>query len=236
MNELFDSLVDNKGIDLSYYTNTFYTPNDVMLGPSEMQETMFEKQREINPEGTPDGPASQCSMLTNTMQRMLEFCPGMKKKPKITQEEIAGMTMTVPLATIRTKGLLDKSFPGNVFDESGAPTGRVLFTGSGGIKSHTWLVVDGVAYHSVLGTKGDAVKGSVEEEFSWSKADAFAKGKNGRFIIQVTGEIPVELKTKPKVATNKMGFSTAYILTDKPERVLNKEEMAELGVAAAVDK
>lgn len=234
-NELFDSIVNNKGIELSYYTNTLYTPNDLMLGPSDSQQKTINAQRSLNPEATPDGPATQCSMLTNTMQRMMEFCPGIKKKPKLSQGEVAGMAMTVPLSSIKSKGLLDKSFPGNVFDKNGAPTGRVLFTGDGGIKSHTWLIIDGVAYDSVLGTKGDAVEAAVAEEFKWAKPGQFAKGDGGSFIIQVTNDVPAKLKTKPKVAANKMGFATAYILTDDPASVLSTSELKEMTAVATED-
>lgn len=235
---LFDMVVNNEGIGLAYYTNTLYTPGDIMLGPNEMQQNVFRVTREMNPEGTPDGPATQCSMLTNTLQRMLGFSPGMKPPPSITQKETPKMAMTVPLASLKRddkamKGLLDKSFPGNVFDEAGAPTGRVMFTGSDGMKAHTWLVVNGVAYDSVLGTKGAEVEKAVAEEFRWIKPDAFAKGNKGSFLVQVTDTVPAALAKKPKTATNKMGFSTAYILVTSPDTFLTEEEKTAFGLEAA---
>lgn len=235
---LFDMVVNNEGIDLAYYTNTFYTPGDMMLGPNEMQQNILNAQREMNPEGTPDGPASQCSMLTNTMQRMLGFSPGMKPKPTITQKEVPKMVMTKPLSSMKRgdkqiKGLLDKSFAGNVFTDTGAATGCVMFTGSDGLKAHTWLVVNGVAYDTVLGTKGDEVEAAVAEEFRWIKSDAFAKGNKGSFLIQVTDKAPTALAKKPKVDGNKMGFSTAYVLTKSPDTFLTDQEKIDFDLAKA---
>ncbi len=234
---LFDMVVNNEGIDLSYYTNTFYNPKDMMLGPVEGQQKYLDSLRKASG-SMPDGPASQCSMLTNTIQRMLEFSPGMNPKPTIVQKETPKMAMTVPLASIKRgdapiKGLLDKSFPGNVFDEAGAPTGRVMFTGSGGVKAHTWLIVNGVAYDSVLGTKGDEVEAAVGEEFRWIKPDVFAKGNKGSFLVQVTDAAPAALATKPKVTANKMGFNTAYVLTKTPDTFLSEKEKADFGLASA---
>ena len=162
----------------------------------------------------------------------------MTPKPTIVQKETPKMAMTVPLASLKhgndpIKGLLDKSFPGNVFNEAGAPTGRVMFTGSGGVKAHTWLIVNDIAYDSVLGTKGDEVEASVEEEFRWIKPDAFAKGNKGSFLVQVTDSAPGALAQKPTVAGNKMGFTTAYVLTKSPDTFLSKEEKVEFGLAKA---
>ena len=54
---LFDMVVNNEGIELSYYTNTFYNPEDMMLGVDEERQKSFDSVREAG--NMPDGPASQ---------------------------------------------------------------------------------------------------------------------------------------------------------------------------------
>jgi hypothetical protein len=71
----------------------------------------------------------------------------------------------------------------------------------------------------------------VEEEFRWIKPDIFAKGNKGSFLVQVTDKAPAALATKPTVAANKMGFTTAYVLTKSPDTFLTEEEKAGFGLA-----
>src|SRR5712691_2901718 len=76
---------------------------------------------------------------------------------------VNNMLLTKPLASVPGKGLLDKSFGGNVLDDGGKSLDQVLFTGDGGINSHTWLVIDGMEYDPVMGTRGAELAASIDE-------------------------------------------------------------------------
>jgi hypothetical protein len=153
-------------------------------------------------------------------QGMMEMFPG--QKPKIVNQSCPNMLMTKALSEIPGRGVLDRSFTGNVFDEQGKPTGKILFSGDNGINSHTWLLVDGVPFDPVLGTKGDDVAGAVAETFDWVIPKRLAKGKKGSYAVQ-------DEKLQP--TTNSMGFRTGYYLTKNPAKFLKKEELdqAKLG-------
>lgn len=205
---VFDSLCQNKGIKLTYFTNPIDTDHALLGGASELDERFKnDKIEQLKAQGydIPDKPATQCHNLKKFLMDTLSINFG----PTVRLEEgvIRGMLLTKPIDKM-PGGLLPNTFGGNVRDERGTLTKQVMFTGMGGVNSHTWIIVNGVAYDAVLGTKGTAVGDSVADEFTWVVADVLAKGKSGQYIIK---------DPALEVAPNKHGFGTCYRLTNTPE-------------------
>jgi hypothetical protein len=216
MEEVFASVLDTTTMPLGYAATPLDPNNTILSGPTEKSATYRAEQKKLKEKQgdlTPDLPSTDCHHLLYITQGMMEMFPG--KKPKIVNQSCPNMLMTKPLSTIPGRGILDRSFTGNVFDEQGKPTGMILFSGDNGINSHTWLLVDGVPFDPVLGVKGNDVAGAVAETFDWLIPQRLAKGKNGSYAVQ-------DKSLKP--ATNSMGFSTGYYLTKTPAKFLTTEE------------
>jgi hypothetical protein len=225
--ELFDTVVNNQGIPLAYFTNNF-TPNSVILsGGSERDKSIIEDQKRQLGDDAPDLPATQCHQLLHLTTLLMKSCGSMPTEPDIEQDTCTNMLLTAPLSTIPGKGLLDKSFSGNVVDDDGTPTGQILFTGDSGADSHTWLVIDGEPYDPVLGTRGDQVAASIQERFDWLIVNRVARGANGNFIIKGPGK---DGRAIPKPAANKMGFFSSYRITKRPTDYLEDEEAETAGL------
>jgi hypothetical protein len=217
MEEVFASVLDPTAMPLGYAATPLDPNNTILSGPTEKSNTfraLQKKQKEDQGDLTPDLPSTDCHHLLYITQGMMEMFPG--QKPKIVNQSCPNMLMTKPLSTIPGRGVLDRSFTGNVFDEKGKATGMILFSGDNGINSHTWLLVDGVPFDPVLGVKGDDVAGAVAETFDWLIPQRLAKGKKGSYAVQ-------DKKLKP--ATNALGFGTGYYLTTTPSKFLTKEEL-----------
>ena len=227
--EMFDAIMNNRGIPLAYATNTIDNNRVILSGGTEDDKKSREKTKEVMGDACPDLPATQCHMLLHLTEEMMNLCPGLNKKPKITQGTINNILLTKPLASIPGKGLLDKTFGGNVFDEGGKSTDQILFTGDSGKNSHTWVVIDGVEYDPVLGTRGKQVGESIGDQFDWLIEDRVARGSGGNFIIKGAEGTP-----KPKA--NKMGFSSGYLLTQQPQKYLSEDEMKAAKLQPAKEK
>jgi hypothetical protein len=223
MEEVFAAVLDPSVMPLGYAATALDPNNTILSGPTEKSATFRKEQAEQKEEGgdiMPDTPATDCHHLLYITEDMMKMFPGIKK-PQIVNQSCPKMLMTRPLSKIPGRGLLDRSFTGNVYDESRKATGMVLFTGDNGINSHTWLLVDTVPFDPVLGTKGDDVEGAVQEKFDWVIPQRLAKGEKGSFAIQ-DGTL--------KPATNAMGFSTGYIVTNTPKSYLNEDEQKQAGL------
>jgi hypothetical protein len=219
MEEMFAAVLDSSTMPLGYAATPLDPNNTILSGPTKKSAAFREQQKKMKEQQgdpTPVLPSTDCHHLLYVTQGMMEMYPG--QKPKIVNQSCPNMLMTKPLSTIPGRGILDRSFTGNVFDELGKPTGMILFSGDNGINSHTWLLVDNVPFDPVLGTKGNDVAGAVAETFDWVIPQRLAKGKKGSYAVQ-------DEKLKP--ATNSMGFSTGYYLTKTPAKFLTKEESAE---------
>lgn len=215
---LFTSLVQNDGIELTYFTMTLEQDRAVLTGMNEDDRARREGKAEELGVEVPDKPATQCHNLKGVLKHvLLANVTGVR----IEEGKVDEMLLTKPLSGL-PGGLLPKSFGGNVRDDSGELTGQVMFTGVGGIQSHTWLVIDGVPYDPVLGTKGPQVAESIAEEFSWVVPEVFGKGRKGNFIVK-------DPNSKP--AANKHGFRPCYRLTKDPSRYVK----GVLGVTFKVD-
>jgi hypothetical protein len=216
MEQVFSAILDATTMPLGYAATPLDATNTILAGPTEKSKVFREEQKKMKEKQgdlTPDLPSTDCHHLLYIAQGMMEMFPG--HKPKIVNQSCPNMLMTKPLSTIPGRGVLDRSFTGNVFDEKGKATGMILFSGDNGINSHTWLLVDGVPFDPVLGTKGDDVAGAVAETFDWVIPNRLAKGKLGSYAVQ-------DKNLKP--ATNSMGFSTGYYLTKTPGKFLTDEE------------
>lgn len=217
---LFQSLVANDGIELTYFTCTLDQDRAVLTGMNDTDaKNRTEKAKELGVE-VPDKPATQCHNLKGVLKHALQANLG--NAVKIEEGQIVGMLLTKPLSGM-PGGLLPNTFGGNVRDDSGGLTGQVMFTGVGGLQSHTWLIIDGVPFDPVLGTKGDQVAGSVAEEFDWKVPEILGKGKKGNFIVK-------DPSSKP--AANSHGFGSCYRLTKHPENFVK----GVIGANFTVDK
>lgn len=217
MEEVFAGVLDDKVMPLGYAATPLDPNNTILSGPTKKSDDFRKLQKEKKDKQgdvMPDVPSTDCHHLLYITQSMMEMYPG--QKPKITNRSCPNMLMTKPLSTIPGRGLLDRKFAGNVFDETGKPTGMVLFSGDNGINSHTWLMVDGVPFDPVLGTKGDDVAGAVQETFDWVIPQRLAKGAKGSYVVQ-------DPELEP--ATNAMGFSTGYYVAKDPRQFLNSSEL-----------
>ena len=222
MEEVFSTLLDGTTMPLGYAATPLDPNNTILAGPTDKSavfRTDQKKKKDKEGDVMPDVPSTDCHHLLYITQGMMEMFPG--HTPKIVNQSCPDMLMTKPLSSIPGRGLLDRSFTGNVFDESRKPTGMVLFSGDNGINSHTWLLVDGVPFDPVLGTKGNDVAGAVQENFSWVIPQRLAKGKKGSYAIQ-------DPALKP--AANAMGFSTGYVLTKDPGGLLTEAEKTTVGL------
>jgi hypothetical protein len=227
MDEMFTAVMDKKNMPLGYSGTAFDSNHLIMAGPTDKTNQFRENQKKAGiVDNFPEDPATDCHHLLYITQQMMEMYPG--PKPEIHNVSCPDMLMTKPLSSIPGRGTLDRGFTGNVFDESGKPTGRVLFTGDDqGQKSHTWLSVKVAGstkeefYDPVIGTKGADVKGAVEMELTWVIPKRLARGNTGRYAVQ-------DKKLKP--ASNSMGFSTGYYLTDNPAKYLSKDEKKQAGL------
>ena len=171
-------------------------------------------------------PRTDCHNMLMVLNATIQSYPGMMPGlgEKLKWGHCSNILMTKKLSDIGVsgRGLIDKSFPGNVFDESGAPTGQILFTGESGVNSHSWLEAGGMAFDPVLGISGtvDAVtKGSTFQTFDWHGSELVGKGGDWYFVKDDPSIIKPELKRLATQASP-MGFSTAYYLTKDPARLL----------------
>lgn len=216
---LFDALVNNDGIDLTYFTCTLDQDRAVLTGMNDDDlKNRTEKAQELGV-AAPDKPATQCHNLKGVLKQAVQ---ANVTGAVIEEGQIVNMLLTKPLSGM-PGGLLPKSFGGNVRDDKGSLTGQVMFTGVGGFQSHTWLIIDGVAFDPVLGTKGDQVAASVAEKFDWQVPEIFGKGNKGNYIVKDPGSKP---------APNSNGFGTCYRLTKHPENYVK----GVLGVTFKNDK
>ncbi len=228
---LFDSILANDGMPVAYYTNTF-TPNSVILsGGSAKDNSIIADQKKMMGEEAPDLPCTQCHQLLHLTTQLMHASSSMPAKPVIVQDTCTNMLLTVSLGSLPGKrGLLDRSFSGNVFDDDDTGTGKILFTGNNGADSHTWLVIDKVPFDPVLGTRGDEVAASIEERFDWVIPERLARGSKGSYIVKGPGK---NGRAAPKPDANKMGFISAYRLTSKPEDYLEDDELVKAGLKSA---
>ena len=149
---IFDCVLENDGIELTYFTNPIDSDHALLGGPGEKDIKAREEQvANLKKQGydVPDKPATQCHNLKGVVKQMVIQALG--DKVKIEEDHIAGMLLTKPISGM-PGGLLPNTFGGNVYDENDKLTGQAMFTGVGGTQSHTWLRIDGVDFDPVLGT------------------------------------------------------------------------------------
>jgi hypothetical protein len=205
--KVFEALLKNEGIELSYYSNRCDQNRSILAGMSENDKQRRKQSEEALGIKLPPKPSTQCHNLVDVLKLSVRGILG--DDVKITSGEVKHMALTKSLKGLRG-GLLPKTFPGNVIKEDDTlPNGQVLFTGNDeGLQSHTWPIINGKAYDPVLGTEGDEVEKAVDNEFKWIVQGSMAKGSRGWYILR--------LDDKHKCEANDHGFGTMYRLTQKP--------------------
>lgn len=231
--EVFSALMNNEGIALAYYTGT-NDDNRVILGGGTPEDAKAREEKgktyeDLTGKQFPETPATQCAMLVKVLRTLLASFPNVGLN--IKEVSVDHMLLTEPLNAIPGKSLLDKKFEGNVFADGGGKTKRIFFTGEGGIKAHTWLEINGVAYDPVLGTTGGEVAASNGGEYEFVIRDFLAKGKGGKssgYWLVSTAKLEAlkDLVADP----NPMGFGPGYVLTTSPEKYLTDEQCATAGL------
>ncbi|MBD2744440.1 DUF4157 domain-containing protein [Coleofasciculus sp. FACHB-1120] len=220
--EIFNAFINNKGIDITYCTNTFDPNKDILGGGTEKSKDARKQKIDMMitmGAAAPIAPATQCHFLLNALKDLFESYPGLQAATD-NSGRIKGTLLTQPLDTL-PGGLIKNDFGGNVFLEDGTPTKQILFTGDDdGKDSHSWIVANNIAYDPVLGTQGAAVTASKDGEFEVLKTPKLVFKEQGveRYIVKVTPEVSKTLGITVQTPGNAYGFGTAYILTNNWQR------------------
>jgi|GEM_PF-2952169 len=205
VDEIFDAFVNNRGIDVTYFTNALDQDRIILSGGTDQDRRQRQQKldRQIADRARqPGSPATQCHNLLAVFRHLVETYPGLDVEYR--SEHVEKMLLTRPLSSLGTNGLLS-NFGGNVVDDAGKLTGQVLFTGDDlGNQSHTWSVINGKAYDPVLGTSGEAVAASIDREFRW--IDIGRVAQSGDLWI-------VKLPPEKQAPSNAHGFGSLYRLT-----------------------
>jgi hypothetical protein len=216
---IFDRAMDGDDIKCAYVGTRTIMPSEIMAS---MQDV--------------DAPRTDCHNMLMVMTATIRAYPGMEGIDlRMKWGHCPNMLMTKKLTDIGVtgRGMIDKTFSGNVFDDAGAATGRILFTGENGVNSHSWLEVGGKAYDPVLGISGtvDAVKdGSTFATFDWALEGLIGSGTGGWYFIKDDPSILKPEKQRLPLAANPMSFNTAYYLTQDPSQHLTPEALQQIGL------
>jgi len=206
IDRIFEAVVQNEKIDVGYYTNNLRLDSvATILRGATPEEKAARVDRALD-STKPSTPSAQCDNLMKILRKVIEMYPGLKTTFAIGMEKQA--LLTVPLNTL-TGGLIPNTFQGNVVDVNDSYTNQIFFTGGTNTaepRSHTWNIIGGKTYDSVLGTKGDQVAASKELAFTQRKTP------KGWEDVWVSGNKTLTKLDKgvKKAAPNSMGFSTAY--------------------------
>ena len=206
IDRIFDAVIHNRKIDVGYYTNNLTEdsgPVNILKNVTpEEQAARLERHRLDATK--PAKPALQCDNLMKVLQKVVEMYPGLSPTFAIGMEPKA--LLTVELSRL-TGGLIPNNFQGNVVDMHGNYTNQIFFTGvteSENPRSHTWNIIDGKPYDSVLGTKGPEVASSISGSFTQKQ------GKDGYQKVWENGAHTLTQISTMRAAPNEMGFTTAY--------------------------
>jgi hypothetical protein len=203
---IFQAIITNTSIELAYLATQLTPVDQVLLGDTQASRSLRAQQAKVLPD-IPDIPATDCHHLLSAFENILKSYPGLDVDyDRVT---LTKAVMTQPLGG-GPGGLIDKNFPGNVFDDAGVATERIFFTGEDGVNSHSWLKVDGRAYDILFGTTGSAVRGGVGGEF--------VKTKDPKVFRQSGGSSYLIVDDTLAVSANPYSFKTAYRLTTDPTR------------------
>lgn len=216
---IFDQAMDGDAIKVAYVGTRTIMPSEIMASMDEI-----------------DAPRTDCHNMLMVMTTTIRAYPGMDGiDQRMKWGHCPNMLMTKRLTEIGVtgRGMIDKTFAGNVFDDAGAATGRILFTGENGVNSHSWLEVGGKAYDPVLGISGtvDEVKDdSTFATFDWALEGLIGRGTGGWYFIKDDPSILKPEKQRLPLAANPMSFNTAYYLTQDPSLHLTPEALQQIGL------
>lgn len=210
---IFQAIVTNTSIDVAYLATQLTPVEHILTGDTEPSRNLHAQQSLALP-AIPAIPATDCHHLLMTFEAILKSYP--RLDVDYERVTLTKAVLTQPLATM-PGGLIARTFAGNVFDEAGATTGQIFFTGEDGVNSHSWLKVDGKSYDILFGTTGAAVQGAVAGQFVQTKDPQVYRQVNGGSFLIADPALPVP--------ANPYSFSTAYRLTRHPSR-LGKDRKA----------
>jgi hypothetical protein len=204
VDRIFAAVLTNSGIDVAYIATATIPTEHALTGVTQASQAHRAALLPLMP-NLPAIPATDCHHLLSIFETILKSYPDLDAD--IERETDTKAVMTIPLAGT-PGGLIRKDFGGNVFDDAGAFTGRIFFTGEDGVNSHSWLKVNSRRYDILFGTTGSAVKAGVGGRFVKTKlANVYREDGGGRYLI-------VDATRNPPA--NPYSFSTAYRLTDDP--------------------
>lgn len=204
---IFQAIITNTSIDVTYIATQLTPVEHILTGDTEPRRALHAQQLLALP-AIPAIPATDCHHLVTTFEAILKSYP--RLNVDCERVTLTKAVLTQPLDTM-PGGLIAKTFAGNVFDEAGATTRQIFFTGEDGVNSHSWLKVGGKSYDILFGTTGAAVQGAV--------AGQFVKTKDPQVYRQVDGGSFLITDPALPVPANAYSFSTAYRLTRHPSRL-----------------
>ncbi len=202
---LFDAFIKNRGMEVAY-SGTKVDENLIMLTGQTDADRVY-RDTKLKPI-MPDIPAklsTACHQLLALFQSVLKSYPGLEGLDVKPGDEPTAV-LTKKLSTL-PGGLIAKTYTGNVFDASGKATGQIFFSGEQQkiSKSHSWVVIEGVAYDPVLGTKGNDVAGAINGKFEFNGDTTVATevGGGGRTLT----------RDRTKKTSGEHGINAAWVLS-----------------------
>jgi hypothetical protein len=203
VDRLFDAFVNNRGIEVAYSGSAMDTNDVILTGQTAADKNLRTEKKKIVPD-LPDTMSTACHQLLALFQRVLAGYPGLESldvKPGDEQTAV----LTQPLAGL-AGGLIKSSYGGNVFDSDCTPTGQIFFSGNRAkpSKSHSWLIVENIAYDPVLGTKGAAVPAAIQRRFEFNDGSAVAQEEGGTGVLTKAPDLNIGTE---------YGITTAWRLT-----------------------
>lgn len=206
IDKLFESFIGNRGMEVAYSGTKIDENNVILSGQTEQDKTA--RAEKLKPIGMDVSAklSTACHQLLALFHSVLKSYPGLEGiDVKPGDEPMA--VLTERLAAL-PGGLIAANYGGNVFASDGTPTGQIFFSGNQDKlpKSHSWVILDGVAYDPVLGTKGEAVEGAIEGRFEFL---------NGPDVATEVGGGRTLTKDRTLKTSGAYGINTCWRLTGK---------------------
>ena len=207
---IFNAIIHNTSISVAYYGSQL-TPVDYILSGdtqkarTDRANTVALLQR-IDPNRIiPTIPATDCHHLLLIFQSIVSSYPGLNVS--IARQTEPTAVLTAPL-TGTPGGLIANTCQGNTFDDAGALTSQIFFSGEGGVNAHSWLTIEGQDYDILFGSTGAAVAAGI--------AGRFKSTANPRVFKQVGANMYMVADDTLATPANPHSFNTAYRLTADP--------------------
>jgi hypothetical protein len=207
VHKLFRAFIENKGMEIGYSGTAIDTNLIALTGRTKASDKEREKQKR---ELMPDMPAklsTACHQLLGLFQSVLKSYPGLERLDVKPGDEPSAV-LTEPLNTL-PGGLISKDYSGNVFDQAGKSTGQIFFSGNRAkiSQSHSWVIINGIAYDPVLGTRGDDVADAIGGRFEFNDGEEVATEIGGNRVLT---------RDRTLKTSGEHGLTAAWRLTTGP--------------------